>query len=677
MPTLTDQDIAQFDSKQSPQGNSSKVLTDDDIAKFDAAPKDEHHQSLKEMAQGEVQGASDLMNKANTSIATLATGKSFADRVDHEIPPATSRPFDSNVQAATANYGQQVTKDTIARTADQVVNPANMAFAGASTVAGGLNKAGEVLSPLAKDISARIQNNLVRLPLKAYRYGKDPMAVFTKENITGNTLTDYAQNAEERLGQRSKELNTAIAGSDKSVNLDEIINKHLDQANSSAEGSLQDRTGVLKKIQDLKDKIGEQYGSDLSNMSVQDAVKLKRQLADDFPFTAGDVEGNIMSKTAHKIYHDINDAVEAAHPEIADLNGRVSGLIDITKAANNRVAVESRNNPIGLIQTILGAGTGAAAVGHGAGAMVGGGIGVATALMAKAMTSPAVLTRVAKALSMMSNADKISLFKAMPEFMSVAQAAHEFEDSGSIFNFGGSKLGMAGKVGAESATPVEAELMPNQPKGLPSPQSPRNSPRYPSSDPTVNEQGLPLVHDVMPMSGASKAATEDLSTAPKTAPDSGPIRPNSRAGANMSKNFGKMAIAAGGATALGASNANAMALRPKVVKEGQSYTGQASTYGWGEKLNKNTFSGEKFDPKGVTVAMRNVPMGSTVEVKDNKTGKVIEARVNDGGPGKRTHRVVDLSQGAWKALGYQRPGLASVTVKVKKIGGGKQYNGKY
>lgn len=110
---------------------------------------------------------------------------------------------------------------------------------------------------------------------------------------------------------------------------------------------------------------------------------------------------------------------------------------------------------------------------------------------------------------------------------------------------------------------------------------------------------------------------------------------------------------------------------------GSSLTGEASTYGWGEKLNPTTADGTPFNGKESFVAMRNVPLGTIVTVEDLETGKIQDFQVKDFGPGKRTHRVIDLSQGAWRQFGYDKPGLARVKVTIKQLGKGRHYHGKY
>lgn len=440
MPVSLDQLYSQYQSQQ-PQ---SKPSMDDLYSQFKDQPNGDKA-SLKEQMKGEFEDVQRGVDWANTGIAKLATGKGLAERANEATAPNitqnTQRPFDTNVQGASQPLAQagQVIKQGLATTAgqmaDQVASPLGIATLGAGTAIKGINKTLDA----AGEASGRLYDWMVKAPTKAFNYGKDPLGVMAKEQVTGNSITDLASNFKDRLAQRSQELQDAVKSSDKSVNVNDIVNKHLDDAASQAKGSLQERSAIVDKLNYMKDKISSEYG-DLNNLSVQGAVKLKRQLADDFPFS-GNTEENILAKTAHKMYHDINSTVEKVHPEIANLNESVSSLIDISKAAQNRVAIEARNNPLGLIHTMLGMGAAGGLV-HG---VEGGAAGITTALAAKAISSPAVLSRVAKGLSVLSNSDRISLFKTSPEFMPIVQAAHEFENS--------PEFAMAGKVGKAEENP--------------------------------------------------------------------------------------------------------------------------------------------------------------------------------------------------------------------------------
>lgn len=101
----------------------------------------------------------------------------------------------------------------------------------------------------------------------------------------------------------------------------------------------------------------------------------------------------------------------------------------------------------------------------------------------------------------------------------------------------------------------------------------------------------------------------------------------------------------------------------KAQAQSQPQTGIASTYGWGEKLNKHTASGQVFDPNAMTAASYKWPLGTKVRVTDTKTGNSVVVTINDRGPNKRLGRLIDLSKGAWKKLGVGRKGLTNVKVE--------------
>lgn len=281
----------------------------------------------------------------------------------------------------------------------------------------GVEKVAEgAIQQSAKGVSGRIHDYLLKLPTGAFKFGKDPVKVAADEGIVAGNMAEYEQLAGQRLKERSAQLEAAVQNSNKTVNVREMVDTHLDSAASKLEGSLKDRTAKIEELNTVRANLEAQYG-DLTKLRVQDAIRLKRQLADDFPFTQ-EGAGDITTKSVHKIYHDINKFVEDAHPEIAQLNERVSGLIDIKNAARNRSAVEMRNNPVGLVGRL--AGVGAAGLGIGAGAPVEGVIaGLGIMGIEKAIQSPAVLTRLAKSLSALSGSDRMKIMEVFPELRTV------------------------------------------------------------------------------------------------------------------------------------------------------------------------------------------------------------------------------------------------------------------
>ena len=79
-----------------------------------------------------------------------------------------------------------------------------------------------------------------------------------------------------------------------------------------------------------------------------------------------------------------------------------------------------------------------------------------------------------------------------------------------------------------------------------------------------------------------------------------------------------------------------------------------------------TANGEVFDPEGLNAAHKYLPLPSYVKVTNLENGKSIIIRVNDRGPFV-SGRIIDLSAGAAKKLGYYKKGTVKVLVETIKI----------
>ncbi len=83
-----------------------------------------------------------------------------------------------------------------------------------------------------------------------------------------------------------------------------------------------------------------------------------------------------------------------------------------------------------------------------------------------------------------------------------------------------------------------------------------------------------------------------------------------------------------------------------------------------------TATGEAFNPGGLTGAHKYLPIPIFVQVTNLENGKSILVRVNDRGPfpseqnPRSGDRIIDLSMGAAKRLGFYAKGLARVRVEA-------------
>jgi rare lipoprotein A len=115
---------------------------------------------------------------------------------------------------------------------------------------------------------------------------------------------------------------------------------------------------------------------------------------------------------------------------------------------------------------------------------------------------------------------------------------------------------------------------------------------------------------------------------------------------------------------------------PMSVDEAQSYseTGVASWYGY-ETSRKNcmTANGEAFDPRGLTAAHKLLPLPIHVKVTNLENDRSVILRVNDRGPfpsdvnKSSGTRIIDVSSGAAKQLGFYQKGLVKVKVEVIRL----------
>ncbi len=97
--------------------------------------------------------------------------------------------------------------------------------------------------------------------------------------------------------------------------------------------------------------------------------------------------------------------------------------------------------------------------------------------------------------------------------------------------------------------------------------------------------------------------------------------------------------------------------------------GLASWYGnetFKKKGGHMTANGEAFNPDGLNAAHKYLPLPSYVRVTNLENGRKIIVRVNDRGPFVGG-RIIDLSAGAARKLGYFRKGTARVLVEVVQV----------
>ena len=111
---------------------------------------------------------------------------------------------------------------------------------------------------------------------------------------------------------------------------------------------------------------------------------------------------------------------------------------------------------------------------------------------------------------------------------------------------------------------------------------------------------------------------------------------------------------------------------PMSIKEARTYRekGIASWYGDETRRQKGghmTANGEAFDPNGLSAAHKHLPLPIHVRVTNLENRRSIIVRVNDRGPFIEG-RIIDLSAGAARKLGFYNKGTVRVLVETVEEG---------
>ena len=95
-------------------------------------------------------------------------------------------------------------------------------------------------------------------------------------------------------------------------------------------------------------------------------------------------------------------------------------------------------------------------------------------------------------------------------------------------------------------------------------------------------------------------------------------------------------------------------IQPEYYKSFASY--------YAKRFNgRRTFTGERYDPNGLTAATRDFPLHSWLKVINPANGKEVNVRINDR-TGKRKTPLIDLSRAAAKELDFLGKGKIRVHV---------------
>jgi rare lipoprotein A len=108
-------------------------------------------------------------------------------------------------------------------------------------------------------------------------------------------------------------------------------------------------------------------------------------------------------------------------------------------------------------------------------------------------------------------------------------------------------------------------------------------------------------------------------------------------------------------------------------------TGLASYYSVRTNGGTHTASGQRLNDKSMTAAHPTLRMGTAVKVRNLSNNRTVVVTINNRGPFAMTKqgrvirplrphpkRIIDVTQGAARALGFEKQGITRVRIEVIK-----------
>ncbi len=112
---------------------------------------------------------------------------------------------------------------------------------------------------------------------------------------------------------------------------------------------------------------------------------------------------------------------------------------------------------------------------------------------------------------------------------------------------------------------------------------------------------------------------------------------------------------------------------PMSFEQAKSYREEGIASWYGYESGRMTANGEAFDPGGLTAAHKHLPIPLFVKVTNLANDRSAVLRVNDRGPfpspqnPRSGDRIIDVSLGAAKRLGFHAQGTARVRVEAIEV----------
>jgi len=302
--------------------------------------------------------------------------------------------------------------------------------------------AGKVREKIGAETAPRVINSLIKPLKKDLSYGKNPGRGVAAEGITARSLDELEKKIGVALNARTAQLETLyesganlrkkIDASDALTPLEEAMNKAAKQNNQALLNRLSEVEDALTtNLGQIKDETGKRIivksgARELKNMTLSEALKLKRDIGRITRYTGNPSDDELVNRALKDVYSNVKTKLEEAVPESKEMNERLADLLSAETATRNRDMLVQRQDLVGFTGRISSA-TGfisSLATANPAPML----IGLGAAGLEKALSTPRAKTAFAKWLTRASGDQKKELFQKAPWAKGLVQKMFIGED---------------------------------------------------------------------------------------------------------------------------------------------------------------------------------------------------------------------------------------------------------
>lgn len=321
-------------------------------------------QSLKEMAQGSTNSIEDINNLATQGVLKTATGKGFQDRLidatSQNIPPATERPFDSNVQKASRPIvrAAQIYKQTVAgmegQSLDNATSPLVIGSAVEQPIKKGAAAIGKGIGEIKNKIATMAMSPEFKQTMADMKYNHDPRRVLQSiPDTVGHDIPSSQATIKNKLDETGKALEDTINNHPNSgvqTDISSQITKPIDDKISELYSHPNDNKTSINKLKGLKEDLLNHYDPktdtstplDFSKMTPKEILDYRRSKIDpQVTYTGLTKDQGDANEVLQDIRGNLKNTMNKVIPELKPLN-QDYGDLKSTDEALQRLAYKAQ-----------------------------------------------------------------------------------------------------------------------------------------------------------------------------------------------------------------------------------------------------------------------------------------------------------------------------------------------